>query len=46
MVILTALEGMHTGTARMLLYVGITRARSHLLVVERGEVLEHYGLAG
>ncbi len=45
-VILTGLDGLHTDTAASLLYVGITRARSHLIVVERAAVLERWGLQG
>ena len=44
-VILTGLEGIYEPTARHLLYVGITRARSHLIVLERAEVLERWGLS-
>jgi hypothetical protein len=45
-VILTGLDGMREETAQALLYVGITRARSHLVIVERAEVLARWGLAG
>ncbi len=43
-VILTGLEGMHSATAETLLYVGITRAKGHLVVMEKAEVLEKWGL--
>ena len=42
-VVLTGLEGIHAATAEMLLYVGITRARSHLVILARDETLEQYG---
>jgi ATP-dependent exoDNAse (exonuclease V) alpha subunit len=45
-VILTGLDGLQPDTAASLLYVGITRARSHLVIVERAEVLARWGLAG
>jgi superfamily I DNA/RNA helicase len=44
-VILTGLDGMREETASALLYVGITRARSHLVIVERAEVLARWGFA-
>ena len=44
MVILTGLDGLHPDTAARLLYVGITRARSHLVIVERAEVPARWGL--
>ncbi|MCH8888628.1 MAG: ATP-binding domain-containing protein [SAR324 cluster bacterium] len=43
-VILAGLEGMFAGTAETLLYVGITRAKGHLVVLEKKEVLEKWGL--
>ena len=43
-VILTGLEGLREETAQALLYVGITRARSHLIVVERAAVLKKWGM--
>ena len=45
-VILTGLEGMFAGTAETLLYVGITRAKGHLVVLEKKDVLEKWGLGG
>ena len=42
---MTGLHGLHPNAARTLLYVGITRARSHLIAVEREEVLGEVGWA-
>ncbi len=44
MAILTGLDGLHWDTAANLLYVGITRARSHPIIVERPDVLARWGL--
>lgn len=41
--VLTGLDGLPEATACTLLYVGMTRARSHLFIVEREEVLEPWG---
>jgi len=43
-VILTALDGMPPDKARTVLYVGMTRARSHLIIVEREAVLRSFGI--
>jgi len=45
-VILTGLEGINAANANTLIYVGITRARQHLVVLEKPEVLSKWGLAG
>jgi len=45
-VILTGLEGINAANANTLIYVGITRARQHLVVLEKPEVLAKWGLAG
>ena len=43
-VILTNLEGMFSGTAQTLLYVGITRAQGRLIGLEKADVLGKSGL--
>ena len=43
-VILTGLTGLHPSNELALLYVGTTRARSHLIVMEHPETLAKYGL--
>ena len=45
-VILTGLEGMFARTAETLLYVGMTGAKGHLVVLEKAEVLARWGLGG
>ena len=45
-VILTGLEGMFARTAETLLYVGMTGAKGHLVVLEKVEVLARWGLGG
>ncbi|MCH7478459.1 MAG: ATP-binding domain-containing protein [SAR324 cluster bacterium] len=42
-VILSGLDGMHPSTAETLLYVGITRAKGHLVVLEKAKVLARWG---
>ena len=37
-------EGMHLATAQMLLYMGITGAKGHPVVLEKAEVLGKWGL--
>ena len=44
-VILTGLEGMFAETAASLLYVGLTRASSHLILLEAPEVLGKWGVS-
>lgn len=44
-VILTEIDDLPAGDSEGLLYVGITRARTHLAVVARPETLRHLGLS-
>ena len=43
-VLLSDPESMHLATAQMLLYMGITGAKGHPVVLEKAEVLGKWGL--